>query len=148
MKLTLYPMLKSQTRRFRCLVMIMLLMAAFGCSSKVPTIKFKVTSEKITNEGQPVYLLIRTLKGSEFVTDDYDTIAALVHASPTDDSIVSTEFIIPGRTRKLTVSKPDDKDLGVYCLFTKPDAQWKLLLQKPLKKKYVIRLENNAIRFD
>jgi hypothetical protein len=107
-----------------------------------------VKSEKIVNDGQPVYLLVRTISGSEFVTDDYDTIAALFHAYPTDESIVSTEFIIPGATKKFVIAKPDDKDLGVYCMFTKPDAQWKLLLQKPLQKKYVIILENNEIKFD
>ncbi|MCG8635725.1 MAG: hypothetical protein MI863_17950 [Desulfobacterales bacterium] len=119
-----------------------------GCSSKAPTINFKVKSNKIVNDGQPVYLLVRTISGSEFVTDDYDAIAALFHAYPTDESIVSTEFIIPGDTKKFVIAKPDDKDLGVYCMFTKPDAQWKLLLQKPLQKKYVIILENNEIKFD
>ncbi|MEH0021071.1 MAG: hypothetical protein V6Z89_15565 [Desulfobacter sp.] len=142
-----------QKRRTRFLFTCCLFVALFmlfntGCSSKAPTIKFKVKSDKVVNDGQPVYLLIRTISGSEFVTDDYDTIAALFHAYPTDESIVSTEFIIPGDTKKFVIAKPDDKDLGVYCMFTKPDAQWKLLLQKPLDKKYVILLENNEVRFD
>ena len=130
------------------ILMALLLLMGTGCSSKSPTVQFKVKSEKLTNEGQPVYLLARTIDGSEFVTDDYDTIATLFHTIPTDTSIVSKEFIIPGNTKKFVISKPDNKDLGVYCMFTRPNAQWKLLIQKPLKKKYVILLDNNEIQFD
>ena len=145
--------MRSQGRRrswppVLSLLVALLLFLGTGCSSKTPTVQFKVKSQKITNEGQPVYLLVRTIDGSEFVTDDYDTIAALFHTIPTDESIVSTEFIIPGKTKKFVISKPDNKDLGVYCMFTKPNAQWKLLIQKPLKKKYVILLESNEIQFD
>lgn len=129
------------------LVALLVLLGA-GCGAKAPTVQFKVKSDKVVNDGQPVYLLVRTIDGSEFVTDDYDAIAALFHAYPTDGSIVSTEFIIPGKTKKFVISKPDNKDLGVYCMFTKPEAQWKLLIQKPLNKKYVILLENNEIQFD
>ena len=139
-------------RRYRpavlSILMAVLLLLSTGCSSKSPTVKFRVKSEKHTNEGQPVYLLVRTIDGSEFVTDDYDTIATLFHTIPTDASIVSKEFIIPGDTKKFVISKPDNKDLGVYCMFTRPNAQWKLLIQKPLKKKYVLLLENNEVRFD
>ncbi len=146
------PMQKSGIRSglYLCVLIlsIILMLVSTGCSSKAPTVSFKVKSKKIVNEGQPVYLLVRTISGSEFVTDDYDTIAALFHAYPTDESIVSTEFLIPGDTKKFVIAKPDDKDLGVYCMFTKPDAQWKLLLQKPLQKKYVIILENNEIKLD
>ncbi len=65
-----------------------LMLVSTGCSSKAPTVSFKVKSKKIVNDGQPVYLLVRTISGSEFVTDDYDAIATLFHAYPTDESIV------------------------------------------------------------
>ena len=119
-----------------------------GCSAKTPEVKFKIKSDKITNEGQPVYILIRTISGSEFVTDDYDSIAALFHSQPTDESILSTEFVIPGKTKKIIIKKPDGKDIGVYGMFTNPQAQWKLLIQEPLEKKYVIVLGNNDIQLD
>ena len=129
-------------------ILACMVMVTSGCSSKTPEVSFKIKSQRMANEGQPVYILVRTINGSEFVTDDYDSIAALFHAYPTDESILSTEFIIPGKTKKFTVTKPDGKDIGVYCMFTKPEAQWKLLLQKPLDKKYVIVLENNEVQLD
>ncbi len=123
-----------------------LMFISSGCATNGPVIKFKVTSNLSVNEGQPVYLLIRTINGPEFVTDDYQAIANLFNASPFNNTVISTEFIIPGDTKKFIITKPDDKSLGVYCMFTKPDGQWKVLIQKPLEKKYVIVLENNELQ--
>lgn len=119
-----------------------------GCGKKVPVIKFKVKSNDSVNGGQPVYLLIRTINGPEFVTDDYQTIVDFFNESPMNNTVISTEFIIPGGTKKFTVKKPDDSNIAVYCMFTNPENQWKILIQKPLEKKYVIRLDNNALQLD
>ncbi len=116
-----------------------------GCGKKVPVIHFKVKSNNSVNGGQPVYLLIRTINGPEFVTDDYQTIVDFFNESPLNNTVISTDFIIPGGTKKITVKKPDDRDIAVYCMFTNPEDQWKVLIQKPLEKKYVIRLDNNAL---
>lgn len=143
--------MKSYRHFFKTLVvfsMILLMSVSLGCSKKVPMIKFKVKSKKSANQGQPVYLMIRSINGPEFVTDDYDTIARLFNATPMDESIIASEFIIPGNTKKFKVKKPDDKHLGVYCMFTKPEAQWKILLQKPLGKKYTLYLIENDMQLD
>jgi hypothetical protein len=118
----------------------------WGCGTKIPVIKFKVSSDVSVNDGQPVYLLIRTINGPEFVTDDYETIADLFNATPFNNTVISSEFIIPGDSKKFVIKKPDDKNLGIYCMFTKPNGQWKVLIQKPLEKKYGIVLENNELR--
>ena len=122
------------------------MLTSFGCGTKIPVIKFKVKSNLSVNDGQPVYLLIRSINGPEFVTDDYQAIVDLFNASPFNNTVISSEFIIPGDTKKFVVKKPDDKSLGIYCMFTKPDGQWKVLIQKPLGKKYVIILENNELQ--
>jgi hypothetical protein len=141
--------MKIKKRSVKILVFFLMLCfvaISSGCGTKTPVIKFKVKSNSSVNEGQPVYLLIRTINGPEFVTDDYQTIVDLFNASPFNDTVISNEFIIPGDTKKFVVTKPDDKNLGVYCMFTKPDGQWKILIQKPLEKKYVIVLENNELK--
>ena len=132
-------------------ILVFLLLAGFvtissGCGTKIPVIKFKVKSEASVNQGQPVFLLIRTINGPEFVTDDYQAIADMFNASPFNATVISSEFIIPGDTKKFKIKKPDDKSIGIYCMFTKPDGQWKVLVQKPLEKNYTIYLENNELR--
>ena len=119
-----------------------------GCGKKVPVIKFKVKADESANGGQPVYLLIRTINGPEFIADDYQTIVGFFSESPLNDTVISTKFIIPGDTKKFTVKKPDDSNIAVYCMFTNPEDQWKILIQKPLGKKYVLRLDNNAVELD
>jgi hypothetical protein len=137
---------KINTKIWVFFLLFCFMFISFGCGTKVPVIKFKVKSNLSVNDGQPVYLLIRTINGPEFVTDDYQAIADLFNASPFNNTVISSEFIIPGDTKKFVVTKPDDKNLGIYCMFTKPDGQWKILIQKPLEKKYVIVLENNELK--
>jgi len=141
--------MKNTKQTIKILVCVLLLgfvTISSGCGKKVPVIKFKIKSDVSVNNGQPVYLIIRTINGPEFVTDDYQAIADLFNASPFNNTVISSEFIIPGDTKKFIVKKPDDKNLGIYCMFTKPDGQWKVLIQKPLEKKYVIYLENNELQ--
>ena len=143
--------MKNSILKIKIIVLVFFLVCSLGligCFNKVPVIKFKIKSDNSANNGQPVYLLIRTINGPEFVTDDYQTIVNLFNKSPLNNSVISTDYIVPGETKKIIVKKPDDSNIAVYCMFTHPENQWKVLIQKPLEKKYVIQLDNNTLQLN
>lgn len=41
---------------------------------------------------------------------------------------------------------PKKSDIGIYGLFTQPGNSWKLMIPKPLEKKYRITIETNNIK--
>ncbi len=128
------------------MVLTFMLLIGIGCGAKQPVLKFQVKSDETVNNGQPVYIVIRTVTPSDFVSQDYQSVASMVMQNPPDKTVVFTQLILPDRKIKFKVNKPDNQSLAVYCMFTEPDpAQWKVFLQKPLEKKYKFILEENNL---
>ncbi len=116
-----------------------------GCGGKkIPMMELVVTADKTANNGQPVYLLVRTVNSSDFVSEDYQSVAGMVMRNPPDKTVLSTNLILPGKKTEIKFTKPDNRSIGVYCMFTKP-GQWKMFMQKPLKKKYKLILKKDDI---
>jgi hypothetical protein len=131
-------------------VFAMILMAGmlYGCSKgavKKELITFKIKPDRTINDERPVYLLIRKVNKTEFLTESYNTIADTAFANPPDESVLARLVLLPGQNEKISFTKPDKADLGVYVLFASPGDQWKLLLEKPLKSEYSINLKNNEL---
>lgn len=120
------------------------LLLCTGCGAKKPTMKFSVKADETSNYGQPVYLVVRTVNSSDFVSQDYQSVADLIMQNPPDETVLLTQLILPDRKTKFKIDKPDNRSLAVYCMFTDPD-QWKVFLEKPLDKKYTFILENNNV---
>ena len=131
------------------LMMLLLLIPLLttGCGTKKPVLEFTIEAEETANNGQPVYLVVRTVNSNDFATQDYQSIASLVMQNPPDKSILQTQLILPDRDTEFEIVKPDNLSLAVYCMFTKPD-QWKVFLQKPLEDEYEFILEHNSISLD
>ena len=125
----------------------MILMLCSGCGgAKIPMMDLVVTADKTSNNGQPVYLVVRTVNSSDFVSEDYQSVAGMVMRNPPDKTVLSTNLILPGKKTDIKFTKPDNRSIAVYCMFTKP-GQWKLFMQKPLGKKYKFILKKNTIAF-
>jgi len=121
-----------------------------GCSSSKGAVKkemitFQVQPDKTVNDERPVYLLIRRVNKAEFLTETYNAVADTVFANPPDESVLVRLMLLPGQDEKVSVPKPDKADLGVYAFFVRPGEQWKLLLEKPLKSEYKIKVKYNEL---
>ncbi len=128
-------------------IIILICMFCSGCGGKkIPMVELSVTADKTSNNGQPVYLVVRTVNSTDFVSEDYQSVAGMIMRNPPAKTVLSTNFILPGKKKKIEFTKPDNRSIAVYCMFTKPD-QWKMFLQKPLKKKYKLILKKNSISF-
>ena len=127
-----------------CIVLLVFMLSFFGCGGKKPLLTLTVKADETANKGQPVYLVVRTVNSSDFITQDYQSVAGMVMVNPPDETVISTNLILPGKKTKIKFDKPDNRSIAVYCMFTDP-KQWKLFMEKPLKKKYKIILDNNSI---
>ncbi len=126
-------------------MMVLVLLLCSGCGGKkVPMMELVVTADKNANNGQPVYLVVRAVNSSDFVSEDYQSVAGMVMLNPPDKTVLSTNLILPGKKTKIELTKPDNRSIAVYCMFTKP-GQWKVFMQKPLKKKYKFVLNKDSI---
>lgn len=132
------------------LLFAMVLMAGmfYGCGKgtvKKEMITFQIMPDRTINDEQPVYILIRKVNKTEFLTENYNGIADTVFANPPDESVLARLMLLPGQNEKISVTKPDKDDLGVYAFFARPGDQWKLLLEKPLKSAYKLNVKYNEL---
>ncbi len=132
-------------KKMRCyIILLVFTLSFFSCSGKKPVLTLTINADETANQGQPVYLVVRTVNSSDFVTQDYQSVAGMIMLNPPDETIISTNLILPGKKIKIKFDKPDNRSLAVYCMFTDP-AQWKVFMQKPLEKKYKFILEDNSL---
>jgi len=131
------------------LILLLLLILIFNsCALNKelpPQLTIIVKSNSGTNKGVPFHVALRTVDTQIFLTDSYQDIAQLIFSTPPDTSVLGTAAIIPGSTREISVNKPEDMPVGIYCLFTEPGEEWKMMLSQPLHSKYTISLEQNRI---
>jgi hypothetical protein len=97
------------------------------------------------NRDRRFYLVVRTLKEEEFVSDGYQRIAGLVFPAKADPSVRLVHQVAPGRDEEVKVSLPGDQPFAVYALFTEPGEEWKVLLPPPLATRYQVSVEGNRV---
>jgi len=135
--------------KFKKIIFIMLMLGIItGCALNKdlpPQLTIVVKSNSGTNNGVPFHIALRAVDTQIFLTDSYQDVAGLIFSTPPDTSVLGTSAIIPGSTREISVNKPEDMPVGIYCLFTEPGEEWKMMLPQPLYPKYTISLEQNRI---
>ena len=135
-------LLKWSKRLTGSILILGILIGCNGCFFKHITLT--VRSNVDANKGQPVYLMVRSVTAKEFLTESYQDIANKLFVD-TDPSILAYQVILPGQKQKIKIEEPGDTPLGVYCLFTQPGDQWKMMLPQPLHFRYQITLEEDRI---
>jgi len=148
-----FAMSSSSQRIARAVVALALLLAVgWGCAHKQGNAVVNPVQRELffrprpsTNAGRPVYVLVRSVSESEFLTDSYRKISSMVYPNSGDPSVLVVLLVWPNREQRVKLEVPKDKAVGVYGLFTKPGDQWKLMLTPPLRLDYTLQLENNAV---
>jgi hypothetical protein len=98
------------------------------------------------NDGKPLYIVVRSVAGNSFLSEDYDAVAQKVFSFPRDETILYRESVFPGNASEFTITRPDDSDIAIYAFFTKPGDNWRVSLRRPLPTDVLIDLGSNNIK--
>ncbi|MDY7233078.1 hypothetical protein [Hyalangium rubrum] len=115
---------------------------AVGCAPAHLTVNIKSPAD--SNEGRPLYMVIREVDPKQYLADTYVDVAAKV-VTP-DKTVLQTVVIYPGTTKQVRVKKPPELPVAIAFLFTTPDGAWQTLLDVPLPEKVELELLENRIR--
>jgi predicted component of type VI protein secretion system len=108
---------------------------AVGCGGAKPQIKPKepplhveITAGKDTNQGGPLYVVVRKLEQAGFLADDYDAIADRLFVEPRDPSVLRKAIVRPGNVVTVEADRElaDGEILGIYFMFSVPGDAWRL----------------------
>jgi len=112
-----------------------------GCASwrgrsATPTpapFRLEITAGKDTNQGGPLYVVVRKIDGAGFLAEDYDAIADGLFGEPRDPAVLRKAIVRPGQVVTLEVARElaDGEILGVYFLFSVPGDDWRLAISDP-----------------
>jgi hypothetical protein len=119
-----------------------LLAFSTGCASST---KIYVKSTDRTNDGNTLYMMVRTLDGRNISTESYQDAVAKLFTDAPDPSVVTSQPLFPGNTVTVKIDDPDAKDVAVYFFFTQPGNNWRVPLRKPLPAEVYIDLGQHQI---
>lgn len=94
------------------------------------TLSLNVKAPPGTNQGRPLYMLVRKVDPKQYAVESYAEVASRV-VQP-DASVIMSELIYPGTLQRLKVKIPEDSPLAVSFLFTAPDGTWQTFVNSPI----------------
>ena len=149
-----FPKLKAH--KVIILFMLIIPMSFWGCAGKEPVpvanpleeITLSIESDADANDGQPLGMMIREVNSKRFLTDGYDEIAGMAHTDPRDENLLEWCMLLPGKNEEIKIVKPSKSDIGIYCLFTQPGENWRLMLKSPLGDRYKIMVRKNSLEYE
>ncbi len=122
-----------------------LLLLLAGCETT--TFYIEVDSETDTNQGRPVYVVVRRVDETAFLTETYEEVASSVFKTPQDPTLVLKEALIPGESWETEMEIPTDPRIAIYFMFTEPGDRWKTLLKQPYPDGVSFELSKNQISY-
>jgi hypothetical protein len=123
-----------------------LLAAVLGGGCFAPHLTVNVKAPPGTNQGRPLYMVIRSVVPKTYLAEGYADVAAKV-ITP-DESVLQTAVIYPSRSRQVRVPVPPEKAVAISFLFTTPNGAWQALLDMPVPDSIDIELQESRIRTD
>jgi hypothetical protein len=103
-----------------------------GATAKATTAPFRleIDADKDTNQGGPLYVVVRHVDGAGFLAEDYDAIADGLFGEPRDPAVLRKVIVRPGQVTTLVVERPlaEGEILGVYFLFSAPGDDWRMAI--------------------
>ncbi len=131
--------------RMKTALLFATMLLGVGCGSKASTTRTLTLNLARTgvNDGRTFYVIARATDQASFMSDSYEKIADLVKGKSSD--ILGMQLIWPKQNQVLKFKVPTDQAVAVYCLFTTPNSDWKILLNPPLKNRYVLNLEGGNV---
>jgi hypothetical protein len=107
------------------------------------TLHLSIKAPSGTNQGRPLYMLVRKVDPKQYATESYDDVSA--RAFQPDASVLHKEIIYPGTLRRIPVKIPEDSSLAVSFLFTAPDGNWQSFLNAPVPQDLDVELQESRI---
>jgi len=127
------------------LVILALCMAACG-QKKLPLLPLKmwvdVRPALSANNGEAFWMVIKEVDDNQFANDSYEAIESAALANEWGTDVLMVCAVVPGRERRITITKPTYRHLGFYFLFTYPQEYWKVLQHQPVSGKTVVHVED------
>lgn len=110
---------------------------------KLELMVLQVRALDTANDGRSVRMLVRRVEPKQFANDKYDAVVAL--AEHPDESVLSDQLLRPRSTIQLRLPLEAGTNVGVYFLFSQPQADsWKVLLPGNIGEVTVEAQKNNA----
>lgn len=135
---------KHAARFMQTLVMMLLCtLVGVGCATSM---RVQVQSSKDTNDGKPLYMLVRAVDSRALVSESYADASALVFTTKKDPSVKHVQAIMPGTEINVTIPTPESSDIALYFFYTHPGDQWRIPLTQPLPSDIVVELGSNQIK--
>lgn len=120
---------------------VLLLGTLAGCGPG--PLKISVRARPETNQGRPMYLLLRSVDPDAFFLEPYSEVAAKVVAP--DASVLRAEVLYPGSRVFLSLPRSQPRALGIYGLFTSPGSSWRRLVRGPFNQDLQIEVLANEL---
>lgn len=107
-----------------------LALASMGCAT---TTRITVHSSDRTNDGAPMYMMVRSWDGKPSFNERYQEVAAKAFVEPPDATVLATKPILPGEEKTtVTINADSAKEIIVYFFFTDPGPGWQIPVRRPL----------------
>ncbi|NOK23445.1 hypothetical protein, partial [Corallococcus carmarthensis] len=109
------------------------------------TLHLSVKAPSGTNQGRPLYMLVRKVDPKQFAVESYGEVSARIFQPDAD--VLMSALIYPGTLQRLKVPLPDDDaPVAVSFLFTAPDGTWQQFVNTPTPGSLDIELLEGRIR--
>jgi hypothetical protein len=108
------------------------------------TLHLSVKAPSGTNQGRPLYMLVRKVDPKQFALESYGEVSARVFQPDAD--VLMSALIYPGTLQRLQVPLPDKTPVAVSFLFTAPDGTWQQFVNAPAPGSLDIELLEGRIR--
>ncbi|MCY1078689.1 hypothetical protein [Archangium lansingense] len=108
------------------------------------TLQLNIKSPPGTNQGRPLYMLVRKVDAKQYAVESYGEVAPRVFQP--DENVVMSELIYPGTIQRVKVKLPPESPLAVSFLFTAPDGTWQTFVNAPAPVSLDLELLEGRIR--
>lgn len=121
-------MLKNLLKSISFILMFVTLCSFWPFSGGNASVKLKVKTLDSTNNGAPFYVYVKEVEKGEFLKDEYHHIVTQAFPTGPEGPAIHPKAILPGKNVTIVIPKSqEDKQLGIYFLFTEPGKEWKYL---------------------
>lgn len=131
-------MSRPRTALIAMIALVAMASLGAGCSSAKaavrapppPPFRIEIRAARDSNQGGPLFVVVRKTDRAGFLAEDYDAIADGVFAEPRDPAMLRRAIVRPGQVMTLEVPRADGDSeiLGVYFLFAAPGDDWRLAI--------------------
>jgi predicted component of type VI protein secretion system len=124
----------------------LLLLLLCGCAQRTEMTTFQIKTLESTNQGNPFYVLFKATDLPHFLTDDYKKIAHQRMLAEDNPAYLDSVFFLPGETKTISIKNPENKSIGVYCIFTHPGEEWKYIAAEEENSQIKLLLAEDEIK--